>query len=164
MLAHRELKDSMFDDSDLSSDEDLAKAIDGAFMFNHPTIEAMTQSLCGQCGCPYCDVEETSEVGESEKAVAHDSPPVPDVAPFTQFVGSIASKPNAALYEAVGPRFRRSTDGMECAYIEESKAWIGSPTLAVMGVRPLANEMPCHEVRLNAFLMDIEPVSVGAYA
>lgn len=36
--------------------------------------------------------------------------------------------------------------------------------MARAGLRPLPCEQPCHEVELSSFLIDVEPVSVAAYA
>jgi len=50
---------------------------------------------------------------------------------------------------------------MECILIPGEEVWIGDG----MGERAaLPNEQPCHQVNLSSFLMDVEPVSVGAFA
>ena len=56
--------------------------------------------------------------------------------------------------------FIRSSDGMECVLIPAACARIGDDGKFEGG----DNEGPSHEVDLESFLMDIEPVSVGAYA
>lgn len=55
----------------------------------------------------------------------------------------------------------RSTDGMESILLPAGRARIGDDSS-----HPSAreNEGPSHEVELSSFLMDIEPVSLGAYA
>merc|ERR1740121_976293 len=52
---------------------------------------------------------------------------------------------------------------MECVLLEGDSVWIGSKTQAVGGCRPLRSELPCHEVTLSSFLIDVEPVSMGSY-
>ena len=57
--------------------------------------------------------------------------------------------------------FVRKSDGMECVMIPAARARIGNDG---MHYQAGDNEGPSHEVELDAFLMDIEPVCVGAYA
>ncbi|MFG0240621.1 MAG: phosphopantetheine-binding protein, partial [Gimesia chilikensis] len=54
--------------------------------------------------------------------------------------------------------YRRRTDGMRCIYIPADTVLLGSDT-------PTANpdERPLHEVELDSFLIDAEPVSTTAY-
>ena len=79
--------------------------------------------------------------------------------PFTQLtVGDVA----ACAYNPVGvSRYSRSTDGMESILIPAGRARIGDDSSCPSARE---NEGPSHEVELSTFLMDIEPVSLGAYA
>mmetsp|Transcript_96661 Transcript_96661/g.159202 ORF Transcript_96661/g.159202 Transcript_96661/m.159202 type:complete len:588 (-) Transcript_96661:37-1800(-) len=88
---------------------------------------------------------------------------VPSSVDFIQLVVDagepIAAKP---LHKALGHgRFLRNIDGMECILIPGGRAWIGDGS---DGRSALPNEQPCHQLELSSFLMDIEPVSVGAFA
>jgi hypothetical protein len=90
-------------------------------------------------------------------------------APFTQIVGStpVAATGGAeSVYEPSDRMgiFRRRTDGMESILIPGiSAATIGDTDSRPLS-RALANEQPCHDVPLSTFLIDVEPVSVGAFA
>lgn len=144
--------------------------VDGAFMFQHPTIELMAQSLCGQCPCLYCckntDVKEPAS-SSAPDSVEEDRPEVPSKEPasFTQLVGLTETTGTTSLYEEVaGSRIRRSTDGMESIRMEGGIVWIGSSLTAAGGCKPTKAEMPCHQVTLDSFLIDVEPVSIGSYA
>jgi formylglycine-generating enzyme len=87
--------------------------------------------------------------------------------PFTQLGGkaSYGAEPSAGLYDAMAPtahghtQWRRRTDGMRCIEIPGTEVEIGSNHAGAM-----PDEQPLHRVRLDAFLMDAEPVSVTAYA
>merc|ERR1719482_20062 len=50
---------------------------------------------------------------------------------------------------------------MECVLMPKARAWIGA---AESNDEALLMEKPCHQVQLSSFLIDIEPVSIGAYA
>ena len=81
---------------------------------------------------------------------------------FTQITGTGEMAP--CSYRPRGgeaSRYYRSTDGMESILLPASMARIGDDTNC-----PTAreNEGPSHVVELSSFLMDIEPVSLGAYA
>ncbi|CAJ1356048.1 unnamed protein product [Effrenium voratum] len=56
-------------------------------------------------------------------------------------------------------RFQRRSDGMECLLIPGAEVRIGGGTLE----KAERGEQPTHLVKLTSFLMDVEPVSVGAY-
>jgi len=152
MLSGRDLQ-LEFPDDDLSP----------RFMFDHPSIDSMAKSLCGMCGCPYCcakeDAQDASPPQTPVGATTARAPP--DVAEFTQLTaGADEALKSGVLYDAAPAspgRFRRRTDGMQCALLP-------ADTVARSGCRPLECEQPCHEVRLGEFLIDVEPVSVGAYA
>lgn len=64
------------------------------------------------------------------------------------------------LYEAVGQAsYFRATDGMECKLLPRASVQVGNTSADAP-----ANELPCHHVELSSFLIDVEPVSVGAFA
>lgn len=99
------------------------------------------------------------------------SPPAPAdsgfaMPPFTQLGGKLSVAPwkQASLYEpmASGPgghaQWRRRTDGMRCVLIPGARVDIGSEESQAAG-----DERPLHPVKLDAFLMDAEPVSVAAF-
>lgn len=161
MISHKHLQAEFPDDD-----------IDPRFMFDHPTIESMAHSLCGCYDCPYCSTEyaqesaqtvQSSQIGASPDALPH----IRAVA-FTQLMDPCPSSDFASyevLYRTVSSgHFARTADGMECVLVPAATAWIGADMQARAGCRSLACERPCHEVRLSAFLMDIEPVCIGSYA
>ena len=96
-------------------------------------------------------------------------------APFTQLVGRAPPLDHGQnLYSPVRPGslsqatehtgvFRRATDGMQAVMIPGAAATIGDSNTRPLS-RALKNEQPCHTVPLSTFLIDIEPVSVGAFA
>lgn len=144
-------------------------------VFDHPTIESISQHLCDQEDEAW-EPSLREAVGfrpalaggwfrsESEQAQ-----------PFTQLVippeedmfsGGLSKAALAALqgglYETAAPtRYFRETDGMECVLLPKASVWIGS---GVSDVDALPMEKPCHRVDISSFLIDIEPVSIGAYA
>lgn len=139
-------------------------------IFDHPTIESIAHHLCDQDGksqqvrdwAPAVSVGGVNGWARfgSERA-----------RPFTQLVmtseddyveaGLGAKEDLEELYEEVGSsRYFRSTDGMECILLPQAKVWIGSHSL---NSEALPMEMPCHQVELSSFLIDVEPVSIGAY-
>eukprot|EP00928_Gymnodinium_smaydae_P080077 TRINITY_DN6386_c2_g1_i6.p1 TRINITY_DN6386_c2_g1~~TRINITY_DN6386_c2_g1_i6.p1 ORF type:complete len:480 (+),score=47.08 TRINITY_DN6386_c2_g1_i6:66-1442(+) len=169
MMSNRLLQ-SEFPDDDLSP----------RFMFDHPTIESMAHSLCGSCECSYCsaEVEDFDDFSENRGSAAvpswlKDEAKKREIATFTQLVDEPAAANDASTAFAAGVlhkpcgangRFARVSDGMECVLVPGTVAWVGSETLAKAGCKPLLCEQPCHEVRLNSFFMDVEPVSIGSYA
>eukprot|EP00927_Polykrikos_kofoidii_P045969 TRINITY_DN40134_c0_g1_i1.p1 TRINITY_DN40134_c0_g1~~TRINITY_DN40134_c0_g1_i1.p1 ORF type:complete len:655 (-),score=138.28 TRINITY_DN40134_c0_g1_i1:41-1942(-) len=119
----------------------------------------------------------TSRIGVAEKVPKQKAPaasprddaatPSPSKVPFIQLVGEpeLRTPRDTELHSekssAVGnARFIRRTDGMECLLVPGGTAWIGD---GVDGRKALPNEQPCHKVVLSSFLMDVEPVSMGAY-
>jgi len=62
-------------------------------------------------------------------------------------------------------RYFRNRDGMECVLVPAAVAAIGANSLPPFEKEEISiAEGPCHCVQLSSFLIDIEPVSVGAYA
>jgi len=136
--------------------------------FDHPTIEGIAQELCES------DLEETqdpegSEGGTIVKGLGWSRPnaeALQRARPFTQLMTAVDGDDPAAqralskegLYEPAGVgRCFRLMDGMECLLLPAARACIGSKS------GPGA-QRPQHEVELSSFLMDVEPVSVGAFA
>ncbi len=86
---------------------------------------------------------------------------------FTQLggVASDAARDQQDLYDPLGENdqgfalFRRQTDGMQCVLVPSATVEIGA---AEDGAH--ADEQPLHEVKLDAFLIDVEPVSTTAFA
>ncbi|MFI4852334.1 MAG: SUMF1/EgtB/PvdO family nonheme iron enzyme [Gimesia chilikensis] len=85
--------------------------------------------------------------------------------PFTQLDGigkrSALTEPDLFVpMDSTRPctMYRRRTDGMRCIHIPADTVLLGSDT-------PTANpdERPLHEVELDSFLIDAEPVSTTAY-
>eukprot|EP00429_Kryptoperidinium_foliaceum_P136640 CAMPEP_0176284968 /NCGR_PEP_ID=MMETSP0121_2-20121125/52124_1 /TAXON_ID=160619 /ORGANISM="Kryptoperidinium foliaceum, Strain CCMP 1326" /LENGTH=518 /DNA_ID=CAMNT_0017625431 /DNA_START=46 /DNA_END=1600 /DNA_ORIENTATION=+ len=150
MLSGRDLQ-LEFPDDDLSP----------RFMFDHPSIDSMAKSLCGMCGCPYCcakeDAQDASPPQTPVGATTARAPP--DVAEFTQLTaGADEALKSGVLYDAAPAspgRFRRRTDGMQCALLPAA----GAQRLQAVGVRAAVPRGAAGE-----FLIDVEPVSVGAYA
>jgi formylglycine-generating enzyme len=69
----------------------------------------------------------------------------------------------SGLYERLdlnGPamRYRRRSDGMQCALIPSATAEIGCDA-----PEGLADERPSHVAKMSSFLIDVEPVSTAAY-
>ena len=86
--------------------------------------------------------------------------------PFSQLGGRwqpINGKKMEALFEQAeqltnARQFRRRTDGMRCVLIEPAIASIGSDDL-----ESCSDERPQHNVQLDAYLIDAEPVSTTAW-
>jgi acyl carrier protein len=88
------------------------------------------------------------------------------LAAFTQLGGrEIANRDLRHEYESLGKnacgcrQFRRRLDGMVCVEVPAAEPVIGSDA-----VDALEDERPAHRVQLDAFLMDIEPVSTTAHS
>lgn len=84
--------------------------------------------------------------------------------PSTQLGGRLNEPAPSPLFEPLGvdkstglPRFLRRTDGMRCVALPGGVAWVG-------GDAGMVDERPAHEVELSPFVIDLEPVSVTAYA
>lgn len=138
-------------------------------VFDHPTIESIAQHLCNQDGneegpsgwSPATELNGWASFGSAKAR------------PFTQLVIDPEVDINVyrtlsgtggleELYEPAGSsRYFRSSDGMECILLPSAQVWIGSDAC---NTEALPMEQPCHRVKLSSFLIDIEPVSVGAYA
>jgi acyl carrier protein len=89
-------------------------------------------------------------------------PPMPSV-PFTQLGGTWQKNSDNVLLESltkngVAPQFRRRSDGMRCVMIPATSVELGSDESGA-----LPDERPPHVVRMDAFLIDAEPVSTTAY-
>jgi formylglycine-generating enzyme len=92
-------------------------------------------------------------------------PPQPELVPFTQLKGPVSPDEWRAgpLYEPMAStpeghqQFRRRTDGMRCVLVSEAFVEIGDDAGD-------PDHRPRHGVKLSAFLIDAEPVSVTAYA
>lgn len=86
---------------------------------------------------------------------------------FTQLDGVFHDdlEPNRPLLESLGrndggfPLYRRRRDGMQCVLVPAATVELGDDSEL-----SAPDERPVHEARLEAFLMDVEPVSTTAYA
>eukprot|EP00434_Breviolum_minutum_P008058 symbB.v1.2.007106.t1/scaffold430.1/size206084/1 len=125
--------------------------IDPRLVFDNPTIEQLSQAIV--------DLPKTERTKSVESASTAQPGVTLSSVPFTQLtVGDVA----ACAYNPVGvSRYSRSTDGMESILIPAGRARIGDDSSCPSARE---NEGPSHEVELSTFLMDIEPVSLGAYA
>lgn len=146
------------------------------FMFDHPSIAEMAACLCGTClnaDCGGCGVPEKalshpdelrSSMGvaiapETCWTCCNQSPKVP----FTQLLEPIEDRQVTLEYERSQEEFRyyRSTDGMEVVSIPSARVTIGA---SEDDDTALPGELPAHDVEVSSFLIDVEPVSIGAYA
>uniref|UniRef100_A0A7S4WC86 Carrier domain-containing protein n=1 Tax=Alexandrium monilatum TaxID=311494 RepID=A0A7S4WC86_9DINO len=137
----------------------------GALIFDFPTTNKLTKAVLNG------EVQRGSLGVELERARAARGPHL-TCASFTQLVGEDSPPQGGAvakedIYQKLRyshfkyARYHRVTDGMHCVLIPAETVWVGDG----LGRRAaLANEQPCHRVPLRSFLMDVEPVSTGAYA
>eukprot|EP00746_Dinoflagellata_sp_MGD_P065176 gnl/MRDRNA2_/MRDRNA2_27163_c0_seq1.p1 gnl/MRDRNA2_/MRDRNA2_27163_c0~~gnl/MRDRNA2_/MRDRNA2_27163_c0_seq1.p1 ORF type:complete len:488 (+),score=61.79 gnl/MRDRNA2_/MRDRNA2_27163_c0_seq1:104-1567(+) len=150
------------------------KNISPRIIFDNPTIEGITHKLCedmsdgspddAESGCDTDSLPEAPPLGNIQNAWPISSQDL-KLQPFTQLVVSESElilngqKDVLEPYEAVelGRYFRRR-DGMECILIPAGTATIGTDSEECSAI-----EGPSHRVELSSFLMDIEPVSIGAY-
>ena len=129
--------------------------IDPRLVFDNPTIEQLSQAIVD-----LPTAQRTKSLASQSTAHPNSSH---EMAPFTQLTAGGDMPVMSAPYrvtDTAGMRFSRMTDGMECIRIPENTARIGDDSMQSGN----DNEGPSHEVRLSGFLMDIEPVSMGAYA
>jgi len=88
-----------------------------------------------------------------------------DFANFLQTPGLLSLSGGGVSYVRVGtspyPTYRRMRDGMQSMLLPEDVVHIGD---GLNDRAALPNEKPCHKVKIASFLMDIEPVSVAAFA
>jgi acyl carrier protein len=87
------------------------------------------------------------------------------VSPFTQLNGRFSSvDASRPLFEPLGENaaghalYRRATDGMQCVRVPAAEVVLGSADADVF-----PDERPRHVAKLDAFLIDSEPVSTTAY-
>ncbi|CAL1129069.1 unnamed protein product [Cladocopium goreaui] len=128
--------------------------IDPRLVFDNPTIEQLSQAIV--------DLPKTQRTKSVESASTAQPGVTLTSVPFTQlttFTGEVAP----CAYHPAGDasRYMRSRDGMESVLIPGGQARIGDDTSCPSARE---NEGPSHMVELSTFLMDIEPVSLGAYA
>ena len=112
-------------------------------------------------------IQGTGRVESGRRFLAKIYEPARQLAPFTQLGGRFGAPTSTHLdwYEPVGKNpqgfkiFRRRTDGMMCVRIPSGRAILGSDSPSAQ-----PDERPVHQVRIDSFLMDSEPVSTTAYA
>jgi formylglycine-generating enzyme len=103
----------------------------------------------------------TGKPRRDEWFVRRNVPPQPELVPFTQLDG-LDHWRAGPVYEAMAStpegyqQFRRRTDGMRCVLVPEAVVEIGDDAGE-------ADQRPRHRVKVSAFLIDAEPVSVTAY-
>lgn len=126
--------------------------INPRLIFDHPSIEQLSEAIV--------KLPERSEAGNTSTGGSTGESSATYVSRFTQLTHGEAPefKYGSTSIEDI---FVRKSDGMECVMIPAARARIGNDG---MHYQAGDNEGPSHEVELDAFLMDIEPVCVGAYA
>lgn len=127
--------------------------VSATIVFDYPTISEIAShiSACKQDPEAACGPPSSSLTGRPYK---HE---------LTQLVNGAAGRwDGEPLYRdnGRGILFRR-TDNMECVRVPAARVWVGDGR---DGRQALANEQPCHEVQVDSFLVDVEPVCVGAFA
>ncbi|CAE7226557.1 pkn1 [Symbiodinium sp. CCMP2592] len=128
--------------------------IDPRLVFDNPTIEQLSQAIV--------DLPKTQRTKSLESQSTAHPHAGHDLAPFTQLTAgavTVASTPYKAV-DTSGLRFSRATDGMECIRVPGGEVRVGDDSMQ----SERDNEGPSHPVHLSSFLMDVEPVSMGAFA
>lgn len=128
--------------------------IDPRLVFDNPTIEQLSQAIV--------DLPKTQRTKSLESQSTAHPHAGHDMAPFTQLTAgavAVVSTPYRGI-DASGLRFSRATDGMECIRVPGGEVRIGDDSMQ----SERDNEGPSHPVHLSSFLMDVEPVSMGAFA
>ncbi|HVW02338.1 MAG TPA: SUMF1/EgtB/PvdO family nonheme iron enzyme [Planctomycetaceae bacterium] len=103
-------------------------------------------------------------MGVRERSTSRRQPrPTSDKVPFTQLDGRWSRIAGVPLFEVVEPKaalpiYRRRSDGMRCRVLPSAEVEIGAE-----GPESLPDEGPRHIVALDAFAIDMEPVSTTAY-
>eukprot|EP00438_Fugacium_kawagutii_P022303 Skav233983 [mRNA] locus=scaffold1008:821593:822897:+ [translate_table: standard] len=126
---------------------------DPMFFFHYPSIEGIATAIHQGVG------EAEALKPEHVDPFPPKNPPkatevTPKLMPFTQLVDGETSS-----HKESADGMCRQSDGMQCVLIPGGDANIGGGTKE----SARCNEQPTHLVRLSSFLMDVEPVSVGAY-
>lgn len=153
-------------------DEFPEKEISGRLIFDHPTIESTARHLCDQedrcqggntaIRAPPVDVNGWVRLGKETTHPFTQLVISPDDGPLAFMAPNNVKEATGELYESAGPtRYFRSTDGIECVLLPAAWVWIGA---GMSDAEALPFEKPCHPVQLSRFLIDVEPVSVGAFA
>jgi sulfatase modifying factor 1 len=140
----------------VSIPDDIGKQM---FVRSPLTISALAEIVRHQWGTGV--LERKRWFGPRPKQVA------PMTIPFTQLGGVPCKREwlDGPLYEAMAStaegfsQFRRRTDGMRCVLVPAAEVELGS--CASDGSE---DEHPKHQVRMDSFLIDAEPVSVSAFA
>ncbi|CAJ1414499.1 unnamed protein product, partial [Effrenium voratum] len=132
-------------------------AIPPTTLFDSPTIEKLTQAIIDRGPFPLRSV---SPPADQQNPQSH---PAAASAAFTQLTMFTRPAPVdcARVYSETdfADRFVRNRDGMECVLLPAATAQIGCDATGLAR----ENEQPMHVVRLDSFLVDVEPVSVGAF-
>eukprot|EP00931_Biecheleriopsis_adriatica_P076466 TRINITY_DN50163_c0_g1_i1.p1 TRINITY_DN50163_c0_g1~~TRINITY_DN50163_c0_g1_i1.p1 ORF type:complete len:478 (+),score=59.81 TRINITY_DN50163_c0_g1_i1:96-1529(+) len=145
----------------------------GSLLFDYPTVSSLAQKIAqeylpagmqdlasDEC-CPQSSVKQTKNKQTLEQQLSN-----VNVAKFLQSPCSSSLCGGAAMYVQTDrsgpyPLYRRARDGMQSVLIPGAVVRIGDG----FGEREaLPNEKPCHMVEISSFLIDIEPVSVAAFA
>eukprot|EP00439_Symbiodinium_sp_Y106_P066332 s2250_g10.t2 len=128
--------------------------IDPRLVFDNPTIEQLSQAIV--------DLPKTQRTKSLESQSTAHPHAGHDMAPFTQLTAgamAVVSTPYKGI-DTSGLRFSRATDGMECIRVPGGEVRIGDDSMQ----SERDNEGPSHLVHLSSFLMDVEPVSMSAFA
>ncbi|CAJ1366765.1 unnamed protein product [Effrenium voratum] len=126
--------------------------IDPRLVFDNPTIEQLSQAILE---APKAQRTRSVESASTKEPGAANS------APFTQLTDVAGAEARCEYHaQEAADLFRRSTDGVQSRLLPACRAQIGDDTFA----SSRENEGPSHYVELSSFLMDVEPVSIAAYA
>lgn len=137
--------------------------------FDYPTPKALALAIAEQ-SARLCQVftervvartHVSTDVSSSEIVAKSTQITSIDRAIETKSHGSTSSVYTLVPGEHRHPKYLRVTDGMECIFVSANTAWIGD---GLGGRAALPNEIPCHTVKVRSFLIDVEPVTVSAFA
>mmetsp|Transcript_18794 Transcript_18794/g.23102 ORF Transcript_18794/g.23102 Transcript_18794/m.23102 type:complete len:440 (+) Transcript_18794:44-1363(+) len=132
---------------------------DAAFFFHYPTIYQIAQVI--HQGTEESEPLKPEDVDPFPPRPGDMPParPKPELKPFVQLTNGEPIEPLGPVHLDTDGGIRRQSDGMQCIRIPGAEVHIGGGTVE----NARCNEQPTHLVKLNSFLMDVEPVSVGAY-
>eukprot|EP00438_Fugacium_kawagutii_P016966 Skav217280 [mRNA] locus=scaffold120:199839:206828:+ [translate_table: standard] len=137
---------------------------DPGFFFHYPSIELIAGAIHQGVGdAEALKPEHVDPFPPKDPPSTHERF-APKLMPFSQLINDEISCRRPRHLETSDGILRQS-DGMQCILIPSADVHIGGGTKesARYNEQPTHHEQPTHPVRLSSFLMDVEPVSVGAY-